>query len=652
MDWTVTRARCKRSSALWGKGTRSGDAPSAKHRSAGVVAVILAAALVLVAPATALAKGKPEQKDTKAPETRITNGPGNLALVTGPVTFTFSVNEAATVECSVDGSPWGACTTPTSFTLIAPAAGTHTFTVRATDTAGNVETRPPTVQWISGYASAQAYLPSTLLAQAKATPTKIFDVIVQLRRAPDVNKVATMLRSNGFGSKPQIKQSFRSIQGFNAKLPGWLVLYLAESYPVVAITPNAKVQLDDAGGLAPVQTWQKAIEADALWPSAVADLTAPTIAIVDSGIDGSRTADFGGRLIGHVNLSPEETNVDDGDGHGTFVASIAAGEAASYPGVAPTAKLFDVRAMNDEGTSSASDVIAAADWILAHKDEYNIKVANFSLHTARPNSFRFDPLDRAVESLWFNGVTVVAAAGNFGVGLDTPQKMFFAPGNDPFVITVGAADTKDTEDVADDDVAFWSAFGYTADGFGKPEVVAPGRYMIGAVPKSSTIATERADKIVAPGYVKISGTSFAAPAVAGAAANLAALHPAWGPDEIKGALMLTARRLTGVPQLAQGFGEIDEAAAGALAAAPNPNAGLDRFVTSDASVAGGRSFDGTAWTAAAESDPAWNDMAWTDMAWTDMAWTDMAWTDMAWTDMAWTDMAWTDMAWTDGSRVD
>jgi serine protease AprX len=99
-------------------------------------------------------------------------------------------------------------------------------------------------------------------------------------------------------------------------------------------------------------------------------------------------------------------------------------------------------------------------------------------------------------------VTVVAAAGNFGTDLSTPPKMFYAPGNDPFVITVGAADTNDTVDVADDGVAPWSAFGYTADGFAKPEVVAPGRYMVAAVPASSKIAKDRKDKVVADGYAQ------------------------------------------------------------------------------------------------------------------------------------------------------
>ena len=79
-----------------------------------------------------------------------------------------------------------------------------------------------------------------------------------------------------------------------------------------------------------------------------------------------------------------------------------------------------------------------------------------------------------MESLWFNGVVVVAAAGNYGVA-NTPQVVSYAPGNDPFVITVGATETQSTKTAGDDTVAPWSAYGHTLDGFAKPEISAPGR---------------------------------------------------------------------------------------------------------------------------------------------------------------------------------
>ena len=100
--------------------------------------------------------------------------------------------------------------------------------------------------------------------------------------------------------------------------------------------------------------------------------------------------------------------------------------------------------MNDQGKGTVSDVIRACDWILANKATYNIQVANFSLHSASKASVMFDPLDQAVEKLWLNGVVVVAAAGNYGTG-PTPSGVLFAPGNDPFVITVGATDIGNAE---------------------------------------------------------------------------------------------------------------------------------------------------------------------------------------------------------------
>src|SRR4029079_15791241 len=206
---------------------------------------------------------------------------------------------------------------------------------------------------------------------------------------------------------------------------------------------------------------------------------------------------------------------------------------------APTAKLVSIDVMDDQGMARTSDVIGACDWIMANKAQYGIKVANFSLHSSVANSFMYDPLDKAVEKLWFNGVTVVVAAGNYGYP-DRPSGVPFAPGNDPFVITVGATDTGKSMSTFDDTTAPWSAYGYTLDGFAKPDVSAPGRYIIGPVPPSATLYSERSDHIASPGYMELSGTSFSAPIVSGLAALILGRHPEYSPDQVKGALLAGA----------------------------------------------------------------------------------------------------------------
>src|SRR5206468_6201927 len=238
------------------------------------------------------------------------------------------------------------------------------------------------------------------------------------------------------------------------------------------------------------------------------------------------------------------TSADDQRGHGTFVAGIAAGAAPDLAGASPGAPLVSVKVMDSNGTAKTSDVITACQWILDHKGQYNIRVANFSLHSSYSTNFYRDPLDRAVEKLWFGGVTVVAASGNYGSATG-PSGVLYSPGNDPFVITVGAIDIAGTNRRNDDANAPWSAYGRTPDGFMKPDLAAPGRYMIGPVPMGSTLAVQRADKITAPGYIQLSGTSFAAPVIAGAAAQIIAKHPTFTPDQVKGALMVSTKPVDG-----------------------------------------------------------------------------------------------------------
>jgi serine protease AprX len=300
--------------------------------------------------------------------------------------------------------------------------------------------------------------------------------------------------------------------------------------------------------------------------------------------------------------------------------------------------------MDDAGNSTVADVIAACDWILQNRSTYNIRVANLSLHAGSPGSVFFDPLDQAVERLWLDGVVVVAAVGNYGHDGE-PSDVPFAPGNDPFVITVGGSDVHDTMQASDDDAAPWSAWGYTLDGFAKPELAAPGRYVIGPSPSDSTLAEERPDHVVGHDLIQLSGTSFSAPAVAGAAALILAGHPTWTPDQVKGALMVSARAMPAAAEGSLGVGALDVAAARAVTHPPNPNAGLAHYVVADAN--GAPVFDAAAWQAAAESDVAWGGVAWGDVAWGDVAWGDAAWSDAAWASAAWVDVAWGDVAWGD-----
>jgi serine protease AprX len=358
-------------------------------------------------------------------------------------------------------------------------------------------------------------------------------------------------------------------------------------------------------------------------------MAVPAIAIVDSGIDADRS-DFGGRVVHQETLTTLTPNSPgDGRGHGTFVASVAAGEAAGYSGVAPGANIVSIDVLDDAGRATTSDVIAAADWIYRNKSTYGIRVANFSLHGTTPTSFRFDPLNKAVQKLWFSGVVVVASAGNYAID-GQESGVPFPPGNDPFVITAGATDTLGTVATDDDVVAPWSAWGHTADGFAKPDLAAPGRYIVGAVPPNSTLALERPDHMVAPGYMQLSGTSFAAPMISGAAAYLAGVHPDWRPDQIKGALMREAVHLPRVTTTAAGIGELAVGAAAALDTAPNANAALNQFLVEDPAGGPEPVFDEVTWATTAATDPHWSDGFWGDGFWGDGFWGDGFWGDNYW----------------------
>jgi serine protease AprX len=461
-----------------------------------------------------------------------------------------------------------------------------------------------------------------------------------------------------------VRKTFESVNAFAAELTGKEILRLAARRDVLAVTEDATLETATLPGQQPSfstrQRWPYVTGVPRAW-SGVASGTVnpPAIAIVDSGVDAAR-ADFGGRVLTQVTMTDRVPNSPgDGRGHGTFVASVAAGSAPGYAGAIPNAKLVSIDVVDDAGVANTRDVIAAADWILAHKDDYGIRVANFSLHNSLQSSFRFDPLARAVERLWFGGVVVVAAAGNYG---DTKVGVVHAPANDPFVITVGASDVAGTVSVINDIAAPWSAYGHTLDGFAKPELSAPGRYIVAAAPMTSTLASERPERVVEPGYMQLSGTSFSAPMVAGAAAYVLAIHPEWTPSQVKGALMRTARAMNAAAPMSTGIGELYAARAAEMTNPPNPNRALEAYLIPDPAGGAVPVFDAASWTDAARANVTWDAASWTDASWTDASWTDASWTDASysmasWTDASWTDSAfasasWTDASWTDASWTD
>jgi serine protease AprX len=494
-----------------------------------------------------------------------------------------------------------------------------------------------------GQQGQQTFISPGLLDKSKSDPGKKLHVIVQSTNG--TNGALDSLNGLGAGVR-------RKLGAANAVAIDITAGKLAslQKKSGLTVTPDSPVHLT---GLTTSQLWPYASGTAWLWGSNFNPAPqAPAIAVVDSGIDANR-ADFdgGARVAAQVNLTSMTPNSPgDGRGHGTFVAGIAAGSAAGYAGAAPNAKIVSLDVMDDTGTARTSDVIAACDWILANKSTYNIRVANFSLHSSARNHFYNDPLDRAVERLWFNGVFVVAAAGNYGTA-SGPSGVMYAPGNDPFVMTVGAVDLGSSVLPFDDRAAPWSAWGKTEDGFAKPELGAAGRYMIGPVPASATLATERPDHVVAPGYMELSGTSFAAPVVAGAAAQILARHPGWSPDQVKGALMLTARSLPNAIPGSLGVGGLNAYRAAMLNSAPNPNLALQQFVTTSG-PGGELRFDPTGWLGAVQANASWAAASWADASWADASWSAASWADASWADASWADASWADASWADASWAD
>lgn len=489
---------------------------------------------------------------------------------------------------------------------------------------------------------APTYIAPSLLAKAQTSPNELVQVIIQSSYGDSSARAAYQDIDKVDGNdRESFKDRYRFVNSVAVTLKAKKMRMLSR-IPGLTVTPDSVVRL--TGLPSNPSIWPTASGVRPLWSNSYKTAPkAPAIAIVDSGIEKDRL-DFEGRVVEEKVITTLPNNsAGDGRGHGTFVAGIAAGNAPGMAGASPTSDIISLDVMDDSGMARTSDVIAAAEWIYQNRQARNIRVANFSLHTTNPSNFTRDPLDKAVEKLWFGGVVVVVASGNYGTP-GGPSGVKFAPGNDPFVITVGAIDLEGSVRVSQHDVPNWSAYGYTYDGFRKPEVAAAGRYMVGPVPALATLKRDKPDNVLTSTTMRLSGTSFSAPIVAGAAAQILARHPDWTPDQVKGALMLTARHVPDADPGQAGVGEINAERATNRNQPPNPNAALNRFLIKTSSGTGSETitFDAASWESAAQASVSWDSVSWSDVSWSDASWQSVSWSDASWQSVSWTDVSWSD----------
>ena len=403
-------------------------------------------------------------------------------------------------------------------------------------------------------------------------PAANVDVIVQYRVQPRNEHFDRVHSLGGWD-----KRKFTRIPGAAFTVPAGTLQELANDPDVAYISLDRKVRsrLDLSAG---------AINASVAWSSSYTG-TGIGVAVIDSGIN-SQVQDLGNaygqtdpahsRVIYAENFLVPATNPDgnrnpahyqtnDGYGHGTHVAGIIAGNGflssgpsatTTYKGIAPAANLIDFQVLDSNGEGQDSTVIAAIEEAINLKSKYNIRVINLSLGRPVYESFAQDPLCQAAEQAWKAGIVVVVAAGNDGRDNSVENGGYGtinAPGNDPYVLTVGAMNAKFTPFSGDDVITTYTSRGPTmVDHIVKPDVVAPGNHISSLLSTNAYLPKTYPQNIVNPlayetqgvgqHYLILNGTSMATGVVSGAVADLLSANPNLSPDQVKAVVMLSASK--------------------------------------------------------------------------------------------------------------
>jgi subtilisin family serine protease len=351
-----------------------------------------------------------------------------------------------------------------------------------------------------------------------------------------------------------------------------------------------------------------------------------TVAILDTGI--ADHPDLGRRKVkARVDFVHDGNSAQDPGGHGTFIAGVIAAN-GHMKGVAPDASLVSLRVLDANGNGTVANVVGAFDWLLKNSQRYQVDVVNLSWGAPQATSYHKDILSALVESLWFEGMTVVAAAGNGGPTAGTVT----APGADPFVVTVGSFADQGTTAFSDDRESTFSSRGPTLDGFTKPDTLAPGEHVqslrvagVSYLDKNGVPAGEPTDV-----YVRMTGTSAAAAFVSGVAALVASDHKRFSPTQIKGAIVASGRPITGSSTKA-----VD--ALLALSAMTSVNVGLKPSALLIQILLAARALrvKGVTWEGVTWDGITWDGITWEAINWHSVSWESVSWETITWEGVTW-----------------
>jgi serine protease AprX len=489
--------------------------------------------------------------------------------------------------------------------------------------------------------------------KAAREPNTTIPVLVQRKSAKAgsdaiAKRGGKVKKALGVGNAVAVDLPAKQVEAL-AREPG--VLRISYDAPMRSTGVAEPVRVDKLRGY-----YAQAVGSSPLWDASHGTVqgTGVGVAVIDSGVE--MHADFNGpdrrsRIVAHNPIVPAAgAGRRDDSGHGTFVAGIIAGRGYGaagaaddqrYVGTAPNANVVSVKVSNRDGVARVSDVIEGILWSVANKQRHNIRVINMSIAQTTPESYKTSLLSAAVELAWMKGIVVVVSSGNLG-----PNSALYPPANDPYAIVVGATDDNATAGTGDDTVATFSSYGTTQDGLSKPDLVAPGRRIVAPLSnKTDRLGVLYADRITDNIYIRMSGTSAAAPVVTGVVAQLLQAKPNLTPDQVKWLLLKTARPLGGA---GTGAGYPDATAAVRYSGAvgySNQGARPNNYLIAVHLLAGGTATNTTSWDTTSWDTTSWDTTSWDTTSWDTTSWDTTSWDTTSWDTTSWDTTSWDTTSW-------